>query len=100
MSISDWDEGIVSLLSKFTDDTKPGGVANMSEGCAALQKDFGKLERRAKKYILKFSKAKCRVLHLRRDNSKHSYRLGTDLLENSAAEKDLDVLVDKQLLMS
>lgn len=36
-----------------------------------------------------FNKSKCRVLHLGRNYHMHQYRLGTDLLEKSSAEKDL-----------
>jgi len=49
---------------------------------------------------MKFKKAKCRVLHLRRDNPMHLYRLGADLLESSSAERNLCVLVDDRLTMS
>ncbi|GAB0204254.1 mitochondrial enolase superfamily member 1 [Grus japonensis] len=40
------------------------------------------------------------VLHLQRNNLMHQYRLEVDLLGNSAAEKDLGVLVDNKLSMS
>jgi len=47
-----------------------------------------------------FSKGKCRVLHLGRNNLMHQHRLGTDLLESNSVERDLGVLVDDTLTMS
>jgi len=38
--------------------------------------------------LRKFSKCKCRGLHLGRNNSMHQYRLVADLLESSSAEKN------------
>jgi len=35
--INNLEEGIVSTLSKYADDTKLGGVAGTPEGCAAIQ---------------------------------------------------------------
>ncbi|GAB0185568.1 mitochondrial enolase superfamily member 1 [Grus japonensis] len=93
MFIHDLDKGTGCTLSKFADDTKLGGVADTPEGCAAIQQDLDRLERWAERNLKKFNKGKCRVLHLGRNNPKHQYRLGVDLLGSSAAEKDLGVLM-------
>ncbi|GAB0186281.1 mitochondrial enolase superfamily member 1 [Grus japonensis] len=81
-------------------DTKLRGMANTPEGCAAIQCDLDRLESWAERNPMKFNKGKCRVLHLGRNNPRHQYRLGLDLLGSSTAEKDLGVLGDKQLSMS
>ncbi|GAB0188295.1 hypothetical protein GRJ2_001294800 [Grus japonensis] len=50
---------------------------------------------------MKFSKGKCRVLHIgRKNNPRYHYSLGVDLLGSSTAEKDVGVLVDNKLSMS
>jgi len=97
--ISDLDEGPDCTLSKFTDDTKLGGVADTPAGCAAVQQDLDRLEGWTERNLMKF-KGKCRVLHLERNNPMHQYRLGVDLLESSSAERHVGVLVDDRLTMS
>ncbi|KAJ7420338.1 hypothetical protein BTVI_21739 [Pitangus sulphuratus] len=88
------------LLIKFTDDTKLRGVADASEHSVALQRDLERLKTWAEKNHLKFNMGKCRVLHLRRNNPRHQYKLGAAPLEGGSAEKDLGVLADNKLSMS
>ncbi|KAJ7419876.1 hypothetical protein BTVI_23631 [Pitangus sulphuratus] len=88
------------LLSEFTDDTKLGGVVDNPGCCAAQQKDLSRLERWAEQNLVKFNKGKCRVLQLRRNNSRCQHGLGTDLLETSSVDKDLGILVHHKLSVS
>jgi len=39
--------------------------------------------------LMKFNRAKRKVLHVRRDNLKHKYRLGREWIESTPEEKDL-----------
>lgn len=54
-------------LSKFVDDTRLGGVANVSEGCSAIQMGLDSLEKQADRNLMKFNRDKCKVLYMGRN---------------------------------
>ena len=74
----DVDSGIENTFRRFAVDTDLGGAADMLEGRNTIHMDLDRLERWAHTNIMKFNKAKCKVLHLGQSNPKHKYRLGRE----------------------
>ncbi|CAM5156864.1 unnamed protein product [Eretmochelys imbricata] len=89
-----------SLLIKFADDTKLGGIANLKKNWDIIQEDLDDLVNWSNSNRMKFNSEKCKVLHLGINNKNFNYKLGMHQLEVMEEEKDLGVLVDHRMTMS
>jgi len=83
--ISDTNDGIECMLSKFADDTKLSGVVDMAEGRDVTQRDLDK-HRWALVKLTRFNKAEHKVLHWSQGNPRDVYKLGEELLESTSTE--------------
>ena len=86
--VGNMDSGIEHTLGKFADNTKLCGAVDTLAGQDAIQRDLNRLERWACTNLMKFNKAKCKILHMGQGNPKHKYRLSGDWIESSSEEKD------------
>lgn len=96
--INDLVDGAECTISKFAGDKNVEGVADKQRGCAAFQMDDDRLETRADRSLMKFSRGKGKVLDQRKNNPMHNM-LRAGQLESRLLEKYLGVLVDTHLSM-
>ena len=74
------DNGIVSKISKFADDTKLCYWSRHPDEVLELQEDLNRLVDWAKKWQMNFNADKCAVMHIGHNNIQHNYTMANQQL--------------------
>jgi hypothetical protein len=98
--INDIDCCVVNKLSKFADDTKVYSTVSDQEHIEQLQIDLQNLFKWSQDWQMLFNTNKCKVMHFGRKNTRAVYSLGDQQLEEVEQEKDLGVIIQKDLKVS
>ena len=89
-------ENITTLL-KFADDTKIGNKVSNAVDQQNLQECLDRLTQWADTWSMTFNTEKCKVLHVGRGNPKYSYKMNGIELEETEKERDIGVIINKDL---
>ena len=103
--VNDIPSEIENIISMYADDTKVYTAITSEGSVTSLKSDLRKLEAWAQLMQMRFHPAKCKVMHLGKNNTKQTYQMRTTEgkyhnLEETEVEKDLGVEVDNKLKFS
>ena len=98
--INDLDNNVISKLDKFADDSKLDKSLSSQTDVECLRKDLINMEKWSNEWQMKFNTDKCTVMHLGRNNAASQYILDDKRLKESESERDLGVIIDKNLKFS
>ena len=104
--INDLPTELLSKLSLFANDSKlfsriivnrKNSSNSGTEGGGRLQGDLDRVVEWAKKWKMEFNVDKCKIMHLGYNNPRGEYSMGDRKLEVTEGERDLGVLIDREL---
>ena len=95
--INDLPDVVTSTIQIFADDTKIYRTVNDIGDTTYLQEDLHKLQLWSTKWQLNFNAKKCKVMHLGHRNANVEYAMNGTTLDIVTEEKDLGVIIDKEL---
>ena len=95
--INDLPLGIKTNCKLFADDSKIYGKAVTDEDCQLIQEDLDACYKWANLWSMQFHPKKCKVMHFGRNNRKHIYLMGNNLINVTKEEKDLGITITDNL---
>ena len=93
----DMETPMVEIVRKFADDTKVGNGAKTMKEREDLQEALDKLSSWADRWGMEFNVSKCKVMHVGHNNEKHAYTMKGQQLTETEEERDIGVMVSRQL---
>ena len=87
-------------ILKFVDDTKLIGKVSSQAEIDVLRKDLNRLFEWSVEWQMAFNIEKCKVMHIGRNNTNSQYSMGGKVLAEVEEEKDLGVIVSKDVKVS
>jgi hypothetical protein len=95
--INDIDEGILSKISKFADDTKLCREIGSELDAKILQEDLKRLSQWSEDWQMLFNIDKCAVMHIGKQKENCKYELCGKELKVTTEERDLGVIIHSSL---
>src|SRR6218665_1178415 len=89
------DDGILSKISKFADDTKLCRAVGDDQEEDILREDLRRMFRWSQDWQMLFNLEKCSVRHMGKRNQELSYEMGGKVLKVSEEERDLGVIMHR-----
>ena len=95
--MNDLTDDLTSMARLFADNTKVYSEVNNCKDASSLQEDVETLTTWLRVWQLPFNATKCKYMHFGKKNQQHKYKMNEHMLEEVEVEKDLGVIVDKNL---
>ena len=95
--IDDAVKDLVTIISKFADDTKIGQIIHGSDSCNSLQTSLDNLHNWAKQWGMQFNSSKCKVMHVSSKKEGFDYNMNGSILSTTSKEKDVGVIIHESL---
>ena len=95
--IDDLEEGLMSEVLKFADDTKIFRRVDSERDREVLQRDLDRLVRWSEMWQMRFNVNKCKVMHLGRGNLRGDYEMNGGILGDVGEQRDLGVRITDDL---